>query len=127
MQVLPGTPNIKIAVRPESTDLTDYASLSYLKKHFPIDTLKIDRAFVRNITTDPDDAAIVMAISMAYTLGIQTIAEDVETQEQLEFLRQHGCDAMQGYYFSHPIPVEEIAELLKGNLRLLPLRKNSAQ
>ena len=118
----------KLGVRISIDDFgTGYSSLSYLKR-FTVDMLKIDQSFVRDITTDPDDAAIVMAIiGMAHALGIQTIAEGVETQEQLEFLRKHGCDAMQGYYFSRPIPAEEIAELLKGNLRLLPLRKHPPQ
>ena len=91
---------------------TGYSSLSYLKR-FPIDVLKVDQSFVRDIATDPDDAAIVRAIiTMAHALGIQTIAEGVETREQLAFLRENSCDAMQGYYFSRPVPGEEITAML---------------
>ena len=91
-----------------------YSSLSYLKR-FPIDTLKIDRSFVRDISVDPDDAAIVTAIiSMAHSLGIQTVAEGVETEAQLAFLQAHGCDVVQGYYFSRPKPADDLAALLRG-------------
>lgn len=92
---------------------TGYSSLTYLKR-FPIDILKIDKAFVRDITTDADDAAIVSAIiTMAHSLGIKTVAEGVESREQLELLREQGCDFAQGYYFSPPLPGEEIEHLLK--------------
>ncbi len=91
---------------------TGYSSLSYLK-HFPIDYLKIDQSFTQNITTDMSDAAIVKAIiSMAHGLGIKTIAEGVETKEQQTFLLEHGCDMMQGYYFSRPILPEAFTALL---------------
>ncbi len=91
---------------------TGYSSLSYLKR-LPIDTLKIDKSFVQDVTTDPDDAAIVAAIiTMAHTLKLKVVAEAVETVEQLAFLRSLKCDQMQGYLFSKPLPAEEITRLL---------------
>lgn len=91
---------------------TGYSSLSYLKR-LPINTLKIDKSFVQEVTTDPDDAAIVAAIiTMAHTLKLKVVAEAVETVEQLEFLRGLKCDQMQGYLFSKPLPAEEITRLL---------------
>ncbi|MHB1291571.1 MAG: putative bifunctional diguanylate cyclase/phosphodiesterase, partial [Sulfuricella sp.] len=96
---------------------TGYSSLAYLKR-LPIDVLKIDCGFVRDITTDPDDAAIVRAIiTMAHALGIRTVAEGVETKEQQDFLRRQGCDTMQGYYFSRPVPADDIARLLRNSRR----------
>jgi diguanylate cyclase (GGDEF)-like protein/PAS domain S-box-containing protein len=92
---------------------TGYSSLSYLKK-FPIDALKIDQSFVRQIGTAGDDAAIVTAvISMARSLKLLVIAEGVETQEQLEFLQTHQCEEGQGYYFSRPVPAEQFSKLLE--------------
>ncbi|MGE5241817.1 MAG: EAL domain-containing protein [Bacteroidota bacterium] len=97
---------------------TGYSSLSYLKR-FPIDTLKIDQSFVRDIPRDPDDAAIAQAIiAMAHNLDIRVIAEGVETAKQLAFLRSKRCDGMQGYYFSEPIPDEAMIRLLQKNRRL---------
>jgi EAL domain-containing protein (putative c-di-GMP-specific phosphodiesterase class I) len=91
---------------------TGYSSLSYLRK-FPIDALKIDQSFVREITTGPDEATMVTAvISMARSLKLRVVAEGVETREQLAFLQDHQCDEAQGYYFSRPVPPEEFARLL---------------
>ncbi|MFC4769424.1 putative bifunctional diguanylate cyclase/phosphodiesterase [Effusibacillus consociatus] len=91
---------------------TGYSSLSYLKK-FPIDTLKIDKSFVRDVTNDEYDAAIVSTIiGMARSLHLCVIAEGVETQAQLDFLRDQRCEAVQGYLFSRPLPVEECEKLL---------------
>ena len=87
---------------------TGYSNLVYLKR-FPIDALKIDIAFIREVTSNADDAAIAVAIiNMAHSLRLKVIAEGVETREQLEFLRVHGCDEVQGYLLSEPLPAEEI-------------------
>jgi diguanylate cyclase (GGDEF)-like protein/PAS domain S-box-containing protein len=98
---------------------TGYSSLSYLKQ-FAIDKLKVDQSFVREITRDPSDAAIVVAIiTMAHSLGLNVIAEGVETEGQLEYLRSHGCDEIQGYFFSRPVPVSDFEQMLRSGRKLV--------
>jgi diguanylate cyclase (GGDEF)-like protein/PAS domain S-box-containing protein len=92
---------------------TGYSSLSYLKR-FPIDTLKIDQSFVRDLTTDADDAGIVAAvIGMGNSLHMRVVAEGIETREQLEFLQEYNCPQGQGFYFSRPLPAAECGKLLE--------------
>ena len=93
---------------------TGYSSLSYLKQ-FPVQTLKIDRSFIRDIITDPDDAAITSAIiALGRALGLKTVAEGVETAEQADFLRKQGCDSMQGYLVGRPVAATAFAIYLRG-------------
>jgi diguanylate cyclase (GGDEF)-like protein/PAS domain S-box-containing protein len=95
---------------------TGYSSLSYLRK-FPIDALKIDQSFVRQITSTPDDTTIVTAvISMGRSLKLRVVAEGVETQEELAFLQAHLCDEAQGYHFSRPVLPQQFAKLLKSGI-----------
>jgi EAL domain-containing protein (putative c-di-GMP-specific phosphodiesterase class I) len=94
---------------------TGYSSLAYLKR-FPIDKLKIDIAFVRDVTTNPDDAAIALAIiSMAHSLHMLVIAEGVESRAQMAYLRRHRCDEIQGFHFSRALPAGELARLMRHN------------
>jgi diguanylate cyclase (GGDEF)-like protein len=96
---------------------TGFSSLSYLRK-FPIDALKIDQSFVRQISTAPDETTIVTAIiSMGRSLNLRVIAEGVETQEELSFLQAHQCDEAQGYYFGRPVHPEQFAKLLETGVR----------
>ena len=93
---------------------TGYSSLGYLKR-FPIDSVKVDRSFILDIPHDNDDVAITRAvIAMAHSLRLKVIAEGVETEDQYQFLRNHDCDEMQGYYFSQPIDAAALLQLLSG-------------
>ena len=94
---------------------TGYSSFSYLRQ-FRVSKLKIDRSFIRDVAVNPDDAAITTAIiSMAKSLNLKVIAEGVENEAQMSFLRAHQCDEIQGYYFSKPLPLDEVADKLRGN------------
>jgi len=99
---------------------TGYSSLTYLKT-FPIDMLKIDRSFVRDIVTDADDRAITQAIiSMAHSLKLEVVAEGVEEKAQLEILKSQGCDILQGYLFSKPLPANEVINILEQTAVRIP-------
>jgi diguanylate cyclase (GGDEF)-like protein/PAS domain S-box-containing protein len=112
---------------------TGYSSLSYLK-HFPVDRLKVDKVFVREVTSDADDAAIVTAVvAMAHGLELKVVAEGVETQGQLDFLRAHDCDEAQGSYFSPPLTADELLRTLAEKTtpreggRVIPLRAETKE
>ncbi|MDN3517295.1 EAL domain-containing protein [Aquisalimonas lutea] len=94
---------------------TGFSSLSHIK-HFPVDTLKVDRSFIRDLAVDADDRAITRAIiAMGATLGLGVVAEGVETREQYDFLRDYACDQIQGYYFSKPVAEPDFGALLRGH------------
>jgi len=94
---------------------TGYSSLAYVKK-FPVDRIKIDQSFVRNLTSDPNDAAIVRAIvNLGHSLGIDVIAEGVDSADQVEMLRAEGCEEAQGFLFAKPLPVEEFLALVQAD------------
>jgi len=100
-----------------------YSSLTHLKR-FPIDTLKVDRSFIRDVPGDAEDKAITEAIiAMGKSLNLTVVAEGVETQEQQTFLKEHACDEMQGFFFSKPIPGEAFAELLRQRTRALAVER----
>ena len=104
-----------------------YSSLNYLKR-FPIDTVKIDQSFVRHITSDADDAAIATAIiAMAHSLKLKVVAEGVETDDQMAFLNEKGCDAVQGYLFSRPLAADAMTALLAQGQGIVTIRPASAQ
>ena len=105
---------------------TGYSSLSYLSR-FPIDSLKIDRSFINEIVTEPDSAMIATSIiALAHRMRLRVVAEGVETEAQLGYLRQNDCDEMQGFYFSKPVPAEEFATLLRQG-KSLPLWEETSE
>ena len=96
---------------------TGYSALSYLKE-FPFDTLKIDRSFIKDITTDAKGSSVVKAIvRMSQSMGLKVIGEGVETKEQFEMLRAFGCDFVQGYYFSKPLCEDNLQEFIRTRIR----------
>ncbi|OBV40404.1 EAL domain-containing protein [Janthinobacterium psychrotolerans] len=118
----------KIGVKVAIDDFgTGYSSLAYLQR-FPIDKLKIDIAFVRNITSSPNDAAIALAIiSMAHSLKLSVVAEGVESRPQLEYLRRNRCDEIQGFYFSRALPALEMGQIIVAGAGLPPGHDPAAQ
>lgn len=122
LEVLPALINLsKMGVKLSIDDFgTGYSNLKYLKK-LPASKLKIDRSFVTHLNSNADDRAIVLSIlTMAHSMGLNVVAEGVETKEQIQFLVEHNCDMMQGYYFSRPMSAEAITEILKEERTLEP-------
>ena len=114
MQILQGLKRLGLAIAVDDFG-TGYSSLNYLKQ-FPIDVLKIDRSFVDGLPHGEQDAQIARAIiAMAHSLNLMVIAEGVESHEQLEFLREHGCDEVQGFLFGRPVPADQFAALFASN------------
>jgi len=109
---------------------TGYSSLASIKR-FPFDCIKIDRSFIKDIPTEADDMAITRGIiALGHSLRLKIIAEGVETKEQQDFLRSNGCDEMQGFLFSKPLPAEQVTALLKShshqpNLNVVEPRKRA--
>jgi CheY-like chemotaxis protein len=99
---------------------TGYSSLNYLKR-FPVDRLKLDKSFVDDLTSNPDDLAIARAVvAMAHSLRLRVVAEGVETEGQLALLADNGCDELQGYLFSRPLTADDCAQLLRNGTTLAP-------
>jgi EAL domain-containing protein (putative c-di-GMP-specific phosphodiesterase class I) len=106
---------------------TGYSNFTYLRQ-FRVSKLKIDRSFIRDVAVNPDDASITTAIiSMAKSLNIKVIAEGVEDEAQMSFLRAHQCDEIQGYYFSKPLAVDKVAEKLRGDSPQVRTQANGGQ
>jgi diguanylate cyclase len=118
----------KLGVRAALDDFgTGFSSLSHLRR-FPLSAVKIDRAFISDITRSPDDAAIANAvIAMAHGMGMQVVAEGVETQAQMQFLRTKQCDEMQGFAFSKPVSADEFASMLRGGAGMAMTPGDEAQ
>jgi EAL domain-containing protein (putative c-di-GMP-specific phosphodiesterase class I) len=115
LQILVGLKAMGIRVAIDDFGI-GYSSLSTLKQ-FPLDTVKIDRSFIRDVASDADDKHLTEAIiAMGRTLSLTVVAQGVETKEQADFLRQNACDEFQGFYLNKPMPAEQIAELLRTQL-----------